>query len=618
MTDDTFYNHATEVLIEDLDRREPERPSLDAFDDFILYGVRNGSFAKGPEPNSGSNIDADDNKLPNWSGPTQVSGTAITCQWVTNAAYPSEHALRFTIAAGAVADEAYVEQIVPIGGSAARWFGVAGRLVTNLVSASASNFRAKIDLQYLDINGADVGPTSSTWIVYSTTPGIQSAIGITDPSLLMTSAYVRIRISVDRFSAGTSATAVIDVTDVRTDKAVVTVLLSDHDDALTYKHGVISQQSGIVHIAPDSGSTGDGRLQASNSWTRSRGVPHQLPEISAPATPASGYYDTYAKADSRLYGKNDAGTERQLDLTAAEIATALASTFQPLDSDLSAIALLSTTSFGRSLLTAANAAALQALAGTVIGTNVQAWDTDLDAIATLGVTNDSFIQGKGGVWSKRTVAQVLADLAAAGTTFQPLDSDLTAFAGLASAADKLGYFTGAGAMSLTDLTATARSILDDTSIAAVLSTLGLGTVVLPTPWPTPPVIGFSGGVTTPNFVYSTQSHWYARILDLVIFSFTLTCSTFTYVAAAGQLEVQNLPVASNASTARGWALGGAAGWTKTGFTQIVPRVVESSTSIRFLGSGDGKALTALTFTDVPSGGVAGVLPNLQGLGIYRV
>lgn len=73
---------------------------------------------------------------------------------------------------------------------------------------------------------------------------------------------------------------------------------------------------------------------------------------------------------------------------------------QPLDSDLTAIAALSTTAYGRSLLAAANAAALRTLAGTVIGTDVDAFgaaaaaqaasqplDSDLTAIAALTTTS---------------------------------------------------------------------------------------------------------------------------------------------------------------------------------------------------------------------------------------
>jgi hypothetical protein len=46
----------------------------------------------------------------------------------------------------------------------------------------------------------------------------------------------------------------------------------------------------------------------------------------------------------------------------------------------------------------------------VIGTNVQAWDADLDAIAALAPTNDDIIQRKAGAWTNRTLAQLIADL----------------------------------------------------------------------------------------------------------------------------------------------------------------------------------------------------------------
>lgn len=65
---------------------------------------------------------------------------------------------------------------------------------------------------------------------------------------------------------------------------------------------------------------------------------------------------------------------------AATMTAALAGK-QPIDSDLTAIAALTTTAFGRSLLEAANAGALRTLAGVAIGSDVQAFSAKLSAIA---------------------------------------------------------------------------------------------------------------------------------------------------------------------------------------------------------------------------------------------
>ena len=69
---------------------------------------------------------------------------------------------------------------------------------------------------------------------------------------------------------------------------------------------------------------------------------------------------------------------------------AVAAGYQPLDGDLTAIAALTTTSFGRGLLDEADASALRTTAGLVIGSNVQAYDADLTTYA--GITPSANVQ----------------------------------------------------------------------------------------------------------------------------------------------------------------------------------------------------------------------------------
>lgn len=96
----------------------------------------------------------------------------------------------------------------------------------------------------------------------------------------------------------------------------------------------------------------------------------------------------------------------------------------------------------------------------LIGTDVQAWDADLDDIAALSDADSNFIVGDGSNWVVESGATVRASLGLViGTDVQAYDAELAALAGLTSAADKVPYFTGSGTADVADLTSYGRSLI---------------------------------------------------------------------------------------------------------------------------------------------------------------
>jgi hypothetical protein len=220
--------------------------------DFIQYGVLNGTFSRGPF-DSTANIDPINNPLPDWYGPVQVSGGAIQCSWVADASSPSGYNLRFVVNPGAASDEAYVEQIVPFAGSRKRWGAMIARLAGNVVAVTGpgGGFTTPFSIALLGVSGSVLVTYSTSGVV---TDGLLGAIVGMTASASSTAAFVRIRVGVLRAAAAASDTATVDISDVRIDRGMTRVVISDEADPATYAPAYILQTSGILQIVAANGT----------------------------------------------------------------------------------------------------------------------------------------------------------------------------------------------------------------------------------------------------------------------------------------------------------------------------------------------------------------------------
>ena len=156
--------------------------------------------------------------------------------------------------------------------------------------------------------------------------------------------------------------------------------------------------------------------------------------------------------------------------------------------DLAASSITGTLAVSDGGTGATSASAARTALGVAIGSDVQAHDAILDDLAALtqaankgiffdtgnsAATFDLTAAGRAILDDADASAQRTTLGLAIGSDVQAYDAELAALAGLTSAANKIPYFTGSGTADLADFTAFARTLMDDANASAARTTLGV-------------------------------------------------------------------------------------------------------------------------------------------------
>jgi len=156
--------------------------------------------------------------------------------------------------------------------------------------------------------------------------------------------------------------------------------------------------------------------------------------------------------------------------------------------DLAASSITGTLAVSNGGTGATSASAARTALGVAIGSDVQAHDAILDDLAALtqaankgiffdtgnsAATFDLTAAGRAILDDADASAQRTTLGLAIGSDVQAYDAELAALAGLTSAANKIPYFTGSGTADLADFTAFARTLMDDANASAARTTLGV-------------------------------------------------------------------------------------------------------------------------------------------------
>lgn len=291
------------------------------------------------------------------------------------------------------------------------------------------------------------------------------------------------------------------------------------------------------------------------------------------------------------------------------------------------------TTYGRSLINTADAAAARTL------TNTQTAHANLTALSgVVGVTNGlpyfnsptsmgtatltaygrSLISALD-AGSARTVLDVLSEtqVDSAIATRQPLDATLTSLAGLSATSNTLPYFSGVDVASLTAFTAFGRTLVGSADVAGARTNLGLGTMATQNA----SAVAITGGTITGSYGLNAATATALatpRTINGVSFDGTasITVADNTKLPLAGGTMTGVLSITNQGNGLRMY--GPATGVNNTSFASFYD---SASTRQGWVGKGDTASQDVYLSSDfgnvkiLPSGGSAilyyTTLPKLQ-------